>query len=413
MTCCDVTELLSSYLDGELNSDTHNLVKEHLERCERCRRELEGVQHVKTALRSLPELEFPSRLHAQIMSAVTQTHDQKQFKNIGSSKRIWSGFKMPSIMRGKLRTASFVIAACLVIMIISSGGTLFFVNRYGFPKTTQGISEGMRNFGPMGDNIQAPSASESFESPDESYDIAQKHLIQPDLNLSSDMNDFIMANVMDVDRKLIKRANLSLEVSRGEVGPVSEQTTHVVRSNQGYIESSSMSLSQDKRKSTVFYMTARVPSENLDKAIEDISSFGEVTRSDSSVEDVTEQYVDLNARTQNKIQQEQRLLQILGNASTVGELLQVEGELSRVRADIESMEGRRALLEKSSAMSFLSLTIIEEGASQPIPSPWANIWKTFLKAWQDMFMFTAKIAPMVLVLALGYFGIRSVLQKRT
>lgn len=101
----------------------------------------------------------------------------------------------------------------------------------------------------------------------------------------------------------------------------------------------------------------------------------------------------------------------MGNANTVGELLQVEGELARVRTEIESLQGKQNVLEKSSAMSFLSVNIVEEGSRRTSPSPWTEIWKVFVRAWQDLALFLARIAPAVILLAAGYFVVRRVVRK--
>src|SRR5690606_7535712 len=128
-----------------------------------------------------------------------------------------------------------------------------------------------------------------------------------------------------------------VEVPKGEVKPASVQAVNVIQANFGYVENSSTSQADDDRKEiTSFFMIARVPAENFDKTVEDLTALGRVTREDITAQDITDTYVDLDARLRNKENQESRLLQIMGEARTVGEILQVEGELSRVRGDIES-----------------------------------------------------------------------------
>lgn len=420
MTCREISELLSSYLDEELEPEAHNLVEGHLLVCGHCRLALEQLRQVKFALQSLPELEPPPELHARIMSVVSETQEPEQSRARVSLKQRWPRLKMPFMRHGGLKTAGLVLAACLVVMIVSSAGTLFFIRRYGSLGAKKGIDD-ENFFRLMGGNASVPSAPEESG---EIYGFAQELFSSgTDASLQDAPDDsrggksiapssLSAADTADIERKLIRRANLTLEVSPGGVDNASTQTMHIVRTYQGYIESSSMSVAQDKHQSTVFYMTARVPSEHLDQAIEEISGLGTVTQSDISEQDVTEQYVDLDARIKNKVVQEQRLLQILGNAVTVGELLQVEGELSRVRSDIESMKGRQNLLDKSSAMSFLTMAMVEQGARKPTPSPWSEIWKTFLRAWRDLFMFAAKIAPVAIVLGVGYFMVRRAIRKQ-
>ncbi len=80
MTCRDVSELLSSYLDDELEPEVCNLVENHLRSCDACRAELEELRQVKLALKSLPELEPPPSLHSRVMDAVRDQHRVKKQK---------------------------------------------------------------------------------------------------------------------------------------------------------------------------------------------------------------------------------------------------------------------------------------------------------------------------------------------
>ena len=220
--------------------------------------------------------------------------------------------------------------------------------------------------------------------------------------------------VVDTSRKIIRRAQLAVEVTRGEVKPASVQAVNAIQSNFGYVETSSTSQTDNDRKEiTSFFMVARVPAENFDKAVQDLTALGRTTREDITAQDITDTYVDLDARLRNKENQESRLLQIMGEAKTVGEILQVEGELSRVRGDIESMRAQKMNYDKSVAMSTVTLTIAEEGATRPIPSPWSEVWRVFVESWRRLAVFAANVAPGLIVLAvLAAGGLWAVRRRR-
>jgi hypothetical protein len=417
VTCRDVSELLSSYLDDELEPEVCNLVENHLRSCDACRAELEELRQVKLALKSLPELEPPPSLHSRVMDAVRDQHRVKKQKPVALlGENLWKSAKV-SRRPAWFRRAGLVLAACLVLMLASSAGTMFFARRYG-------LLDGLSKSRSSGD-LRFSSEPEIYggqavppSAPDEGVSAGQNMLSsrgaapaeEPQASSSEilDLTRKIGPQAIGIERKLIRRADLTLQVSRGRVDAASQEAMHVVRKLMGYIESSSMSVGQGKNQYTTFYMTARVPTDSLDQAIEEISALGEVSRSDTSVQDVTDRYYDLDARIRSKEVQEQRLLQILGNANTVGELLQVEGELSRVRADIESMKGQQNVLEKSSSLSFLSMAIVEEGARKVEPSPWSEIWRVFVNAWKNLLLFAARIAPVAIVVAVVYLVVRKV-----
>ncbi len=417
MTCREVSELLSAYLDGELDRDSHGLVEAHLDTCGHCRAALEELRQVKSALQSLPVVEPPPELHSRIMEAVSQAPALRPgpAEETPSQKGRFR-WKLPSWGRGGLGTVAMALAACLVIVILSSAGTLYFARRYFAPLAAkEELQDISREFGFS--SFSEPETGVEFSKTAETPSGSQLRAVSPeqsgDLATEFSGENFVASpDTAGIERKLIRRAKLTVEVPKGAVDAASREAIHIVRAYQGYIESSSTSVGQDSKRSTVFYMTARVPSEHLDTAIDEMSALGVVTQSDIAERDVTEQYVDLDARIKNKIQQEQRLLQIMGNANTVGELLQVEGELVRVRTEIESLQGRQNLLERSSAMSFLSVNIVEEGSRKPSPSPWSDIWEAFVRAWQDLAIFLAKIAPVAILLAVVYFLVRRALRKK-
>lgn len=135
MTCREVSGLLSSYLDEELDPESNSHVEAHLEICGYCRAVLEELRQVKSALRSLPVLEPPPGLHARIMQAVSEAPAaQPGMAEVESSpKRGWFPWKTPSTRRTGFKTVAMALAACLVIMILSSAGTLFLTRRYFSP----------------------------------------------------------------------------------------------------------------------------------------------------------------------------------------------------------------------------------------------------------------------------------------
>ena len=123
------------------------------------------------------------------------------------------------------------------------------------------------------------------------------------------------------EQMMITQATITLEVPEGQVIQTSQNAVSTVEAHQGYIESSTMSF-KDGQSRTVsgFYMTARVPANKMEVVKQEICQLGQVINLDASSQDVTDTYIDLNARLRNKEAQEQRLLTILGEAKTVGKL---------------------------------------------------------------------------------------------
>lgn len=148
----------------------------------------------------------------------------------------------------------------------------------------------------------------------------------------------------------------------------------------------------------------RVPSERFDEAMGGLSPLGRVEHSSTSVQDVGEEFVDLNARMATSRRLEQRLIDLLANRTgRLEDVLAVERELARVRQEIERTEGRLRYLGARVAMSTINVTVSERA---PVASqPGRNVLvEAFVGAWRNFVGFVAwfieslgVIVPVVLV----------------
>jgi hypothetical protein len=89
----------------------------------------------------------------------------------------------------------------------------------------------------------------------------------------------------------------------------------------------------------------RVPTKQLDGFLADVRKLGHVEEETRSNEEVSDQYVDLQARLRSARATEQRLIELLGTRTgKLQDVLEAERELARVRGEIESMQGQSAIL---------------------------------------------------------------------
>lgn len=418
MICLDMQERLSAYLDGDLSPEEMKEVAGHLSGCESCQAVLTELRQVRDALRSLPEVEVPADLHSSIMERLRPHMKQEKEKK-------WFFFRIDVKSWGYRQWIPVTAAMMVIVMFLSVGGVMWYSNRFGGGRTydlygakeeettpsewaARGVDPALKSGGlaksPAAPPVEPGLGSVQMESQD-SLSGSVALMMAPTGGSEP---------VVDTSRKIIRRGQLAVEVPKGEVKPASVQAIGVIQANYGYVENSSTSQTDDTRKEiTSFFMVARVPAENFDKTVQDLAVLGRVTREDITAQDITDTYVDLDARLRNKENQEARLLQIMGEAGTVGEILQVEGELSRVRGDIESMRAQKLSYDKAVAMSAVTMTISEEGTRKPSPSPWSEVWRVFVEAWRKLAVFAAGIAPAVIVLAvLAAGGVWAVRRRR-
>lgn len=409
MICPDVQERLSAYLDGALSPMEMEEVSEHVRGCEACRIILSELRQVRDELRSLPEVPIPDGLHSSIMRSLEPHLKPKRRPLLNLDFRGW----------GYRQWVPVTAAMMVLVMFVSVGGTIMYSARMAQRSELQGArADDYATSNQANTKVTGPvskvreSAADNAKGGAAGPEQPAKSLAgQPGLLMGAPSDGGAKATgagserLLDTARKIIRRAQLVLEVSRSGVKPASAEAVRIVQANFGYVETSSTTESDSGRKEiTSFFMVARVPADSLDKVVQDLTGLGRTVREDASAEDVTDSYVDLSARLRNKENQESRLLQIMGQAKTVGELLQVEGELSRVRGDIESMRAQKLNYDKAVDLSTITLTIAEEGSARPRPSPWSEVWRVFVDAWRRMAVFLARIAPAVIVVAALVLG---------
>jgi hypothetical protein len=119
------------------------------------------------------------------------------------------------------------------------------------------------------------------------------------------------------------------------------------------------------------YATVRVPQGRFDAFLTRVAALGKVLVQSESGQDVTQQHIDLSARLKTLQAEEVRLRQFLDSAKTVQDMLAVESELSRVRSEIESLQGQLDYLDKQIAMSALSVELVRP---TPVVQPAGTDW---------------------------------------
>ena len=159
-------------------------------------------------------------------------------------------------------------------------------------------------------------------------------------------------NLEVTQRKVISTASVSIEVEAVE-NAITEVRV-IAEGLGGFVEQLSSSGEPERQQA---HITIRVPQEQFFRALEGIEALGKVHGRTVGSEDVSEQFIDLEARLKSSFREEQSLLSLLDRTNTVSEILTIERELSRLRSEIERIQGRLNFLERRVELATISVSL--------------------------------------------------------
>ncbi len=178
----------------------------------------------------------------------------------------------------------------------------------------------------------------------------------------------VQNTVPGTERLVIYNANLTLTVddpqtSAQRIAQLAEQMGGYVVSMETYTVGPA---GAQEEQATI---TVRVPATRYRETLNRITALAvRVDHRTESSQDVTEEYVDLDARLRNLKAAESQLQEIMNQATRTEDVLQVYRELVRIREEIEVLEGRKRYLEQSAAMARITVTLQQRKAATPVSS---------------------------------------------
>jgi hypothetical protein len=209
-----------------------------------------------------------------------------------------------------------------------------------------------------------------------------------------------------VPRKIIYNAQITLVAE--SLTTVEAELTRLVAESGGYVAETDVSgVSHERRQGS---WKVRVPADRFSSFVAAVGKLGEMQQSHVDSQDVTQEYYDLEARISNKQQEEKRLLKHLDETTgKLEDILTVERELSRVRGEVEQMQGRLRFLANLTSLSTITITATELKHFTPPVEPTfaAQVGRTFRESFRLLTDFAKGVvlvvvaaAPWIAVLAL-------------
>jgi hypothetical protein len=216
-----------------------------------------------------------------------------------------------------------------------------------------------------------------------------------------------------IEQKIIKNGNLKFETN--DLETTYEQIKTAVKRGKAIIQNDS----EGKDYGTVYKrLTVRIPNENFDLFIKDISTGVDYfDNKEISSQDVTEEYIDIDARLKAKKKLENRYLELLSKATKMSEMLAIEAQLSAIREEVEAKEGQLRYLQSQVSLSTVNIefykTIAQE--SGVTISYGAKIWNAITSGFNGIssfFLGVLEVWPFLLIATALFYFIRKRFKKK-
>lgn len=208
--------------------------------------------------------------------------------------------------------------------------------------------------------------------------------------------------------KIIRNAEIVVEVDK--LDAVIAEVEDRVSAAGGYIQESHLSGREGgSRRAT---LVLRIPALAYGSFLSGLAELGDVTQRREWTENVTEEFIDLEARLGALREQEQRLQQLARDSASLEDLIRLESEIARVRSEIERIQGRLRYLNNRVDYSTVRVELYQPPPGQAVRTLGlgTRAGEAFTQSVRDLIRFSeelvvlgARVLPSLVYL--GVFGV--------
>jgi len=177
--------------------------------------------------------------------------------------------------------------------------------------------------------------------------------------------------VYAAERLIIRTGNISMDVEDTRAAQATIEAMVEGMASEGAFVVSANEYGGTEEDQPYISMSIRIPAARFDATMDRLADLAVIVNNrDESAQDVTEEYVDLEARLESMETARQRLLGIMEEAQNTEDLLRAEQQLTQREAEIESLKGRMQYLEQSARLSSVWIELRPYLLSQPVSDEW-------------------------------------------
>jgi hypothetical protein len=333
-------ERVMAYLDGELVPEQATRIANHLDQCAECRELAADLRGTSSQMLAWSIEPAPKRLNDAVFEELNKTGMREA--RSGAHPNVPRSLLWKNLLRKRWVWATAGVVAvvlCVVVLV---------------PLVFQPVRRAqVRPMAQLAMNDSLTTALENYKATDQ---LERAPAPPPPPPAQRPENESSSIGPM-----IARTASLNISVK--DFNAARASMDRIVRGQQGYV--SSLNISTEKGAPQSLTGKLMIPAAQLDAAIADLKALGRVEQEQQGGEEVTSQVVDLDARLKNARETETQLTDILrSRTGKIGDVLEVEKEMARVRGEIESMEAEQKQLRERIAFASIDLTLAEEYQAQ-------------------------------------------------
>lgn len=399
MKCETFENYLDGYLDGSLSELEQQAMQEHMQNCPGCRKRYEEQRLLLEELRHLDDgVRAPEGLVAGTMERIRRERQPRR-----RTRPYWIG-------------GGIAAALCLTLAVgtllggtfraTSSAPKTSLMNMAATADTSWDSAGGGESYAETEEAVEAPAAPPPNAAMAMDAGAATANTATAD-EASADGAASRSAETPEYGLKIIREARIEMQTENysEDMAALEELVTSMggfITSREEWGSEQSAETGENPR---TLSLTLRIPSDQLDAFVEQAKQVGIVTASSISETDVTDQYTDTDRRLQAYQKQYDRVLEMMDQATTVEELIQIESELSRLEMEIESCQGTLNYWDARVNYSTVYIYVDEvrraisanPSLGERMRTALANSWDDFTQGCQDLVVNLYAAIPYIVV----------------
>ena len=382
-------EEVMAYLDGELEARRATELAAHLVSCSECQEVVQGFRVLSERTLSF-EVERPSAEMSETVLAALDSRETSRKEVLNSSNRTESWRWRRLIARPYL----WAFAGWAIVALIFAGIPNLFRSREAADladRRASGYQSRLEKAGTAvtrsGGNVYQ-SSTETSET-----DTAAPESASPTPPVAGDE----LKAPETVGPMIAQTASLRIVATNYD--EASAAIERLAAAHGGYVEK----LTAKTQTGSARGLSAelRIPAKQLDGFLADLRKLGHVEEESRENEEVSAQYVDLQARLKSARATEQRMIELLGTRTgKLSDVLDAERELARIRGEIESMQGQKAILIHRVTYATVQVELSEEYRERlSTTSKGTKIWNALVEGLGNLE--DGAVAALIFLLAYG------------